>query len=69
MACGPMGMLSCVAGIAQRLNVACQLSIESVMACGMGACLGCAVQAADDRDHYLHVCKDGPVFDARILRF
>jgi dihydroorotate dehydrogenase electron transfer subunit len=69
MACGPMGMLSCVAGIAQRLNVACQLSIESVMACGMGACLGCAVQAADHRDHYLHVCKDGPVFDAHILRF
>ena len=68
MACGPMDMLMCVAGIAERLGVPCQLSIESAMACGMGACLGCAVPAADG-DHYYHVCKDGPVFDAHQLRF
>jgi len=68
MACGPMDMLACVAGIAAQLKIPCQLSIESVMACGMGACLGCAVRGADDRDGYLHVCKDGPVFDARSLR-
>jgi dihydroorotate dehydrogenase electron transfer subunit len=61
-------MLICVAGIAARLNVPCQLSIESAMACGMGACLGCAVSAADGSGYY-HVCKDGPVFDARLLRF
>lgn len=67
MACGPMDMLICVAGIAERMNIACQLSIESAMACGMGACLGCAVAAADGSGYY-HVCKDGPVFDARRLR-
>ena len=67
MACGPMDMLMCVAGIADRMNIACQLSIESVMACGMGACLGCAVPAAGDGGHYLHACKDGPVFDAHLL--
>ena len=67
MACGPRDMLVCVAGIAERLNVACQLSVESAMACGMGACLGCAVPGAEG-GAYLHVCKDGPVFDARLLR-
>lgn len=69
MACGPMDMLMCVAGIAERMNVACQLSIESAMACGMGACLGCAVPAAGEEDRYHHVCKDGPVFDAHLLQF
>ena len=62
MACGPMEMLLCVAGIAEQLNIPCQLSIEATMACGMGVCLGCAVPAADGRAGYLHVCKDGPVF-------
>ncbi len=67
-ACGPMDMLGCVAGIAERLGVACQVSIESVMACGVGACLGCAVEG---RAHagYLHVCKDGPVFHIDQLRW
>lgn len=68
MACGPMDMLTCVAGIANRWHVPCQLSIESAMACGMGACLGCAVPAAGDNGRYHHVCKDGPVFDAHQLR-
>lgn len=67
MGCGPKEMLVCVAGIAERANVPCQLSIESAMACGMGACLGCAVPAAEGGG-YLHVCKDGPVFEARNLR-
>jgi dihydroorotate dehydrogenase electron transfer subunit len=62
-ACGPMGMLRCVAGIAGQLKVPCQVAIEALMACGLGACLGCAVAKAQG-DGYWHVCKDGPVFDA-----
>jgi dihydroorotate dehydrogenase electron transfer subunit len=65
VACGPTGMLGCVAGIARRFGVACQVSLESAMACGIGACLGCAVRPAAGGDGYLHVCKDGPVFDVR----
>jgi dihydroorotate dehydrogenase electron transfer subunit len=61
-------MLVCVAGMAERLHIPCQLSIESAMACGMGACLGCAVPAADDNGRYYHACKDGPVFDACLLK-
>jgi dihydroorotate dehydrogenase electron transfer subunit len=68
-ACGPMDMLRCVAGIAGRHGVACQVSIEARMACGLGACLGCAVEgAAEGADKYLHVCMDGPVFEAHRLR-
>jgi dihydroorotate dehydrogenase electron transfer subunit len=64
-ACGPPGMLKCVAGLAGAHQLNCQISIETVMACGLGACLGCAVPAADQAERYLHVCLDGPVFDAR----
>lgn len=62
-ACGPSPMLACVAGIARKYNVPCQVSIETMMACGMGACLGCAVEARRDADRYMHACLDGPVFD------
>ncbi len=62
--CGPHGMLLCLAGMAKRYHVACQLSMETMMACGMGACLGCAVPMAESGQGYRHVCVDGPVFDA-----
>ncbi len=62
-ACGPEPMLACIAGIARKHQVACQVSVETMMACGMGACLGCAVESRRDDDRYLHTCLDGPVFD------
>jgi dihydroorotate dehydrogenase electron transfer subunit len=68
-ACGPHAMLSCVAGIVERTLVPCQVSIETLMACGLGACLGCAVESEQDRDTYLHVCVNGPVFNVRQLRW
>ena len=67
VACGPMAMLSCVIGIAEKHHIPCQVSIETMMACGMGACLGCAVEGRHETERYLHVCLDGPVFDAAIL--
>ncbi|MFO7666638.1 MAG: dihydroorotate dehydrogenase electron transfer subunit [Desulfobacterales bacterium] len=66
-ACGPSGMMKCLAGIAEDYEVACQISLETVMACGFGVCLGCAVESRGD-NKYLHVCKDGPVFDSRDIR-
>ena len=66
-ACGPMEMLACVAGIAAKHRIGCQVSIETMMACGMGACLGCAIAGRNSPDRYLHACKDGPVFDTRDL--
>jgi dihydroorotate dehydrogenase electron transfer subunit len=67
-ACGPMAMLACIIGIAQKYRVPCQVSVETMMACGMGACLGCAVEGRQQRDRYLHACLDGPVFDAAMLK-
>ena len=66
-ACGPMPMLSCVVGIAAKHDIECQVSIESMMACGMGACLGCAVESRKEPDRYLHTCLNGPVFKADML--
>ena len=63
LACGPRPMLKSVAKVAAEYGVPCQVSMEERMACGVGACLGCAIQMADGT--MKHVCKDGPVFDAR----
>jgi dihydroorotate dehydrogenase electron transfer subunit len=64
LACGPPAMLTCVLGIVRRHRLPCQVSIETMMACGMGACLGCAVPSRRAGNRYLHACLDGPVFDA-----
>ncbi len=69
VACGPMDMLACVVGIAEKHKVPCQVSIETMMACGMGACLGCALESRLETEHYLHACMDGPVFPADVLKF
>ncbi|MBN1931471.1 MAG: dihydroorotate dehydrogenase electron transfer subunit [Desulfobacterales bacterium] len=68
-ACGPWNMLKCVRDIAKKYAVPCQISIETRMACGIGACLGCAVEHQGNGDKYLHACIDGPVFDATTLAF
>lgn len=67
-ACGPMEMLKCIAEMAQAYDVPCQISIETVMACGFGTCLGCAVEPENDNGKYLHACIDGPVFNAGTLK-
>jgi dihydroorotate dehydrogenase electron transfer subunit len=61
-ACGPPGMLAAAAKICRDLNVPLQVSLEANMACGVGACLGCAVRTAGG--DYARVCREGPVFDA-----
>jgi dihydroorotate dehydrogenase electron transfer subunit len=61
--CGPYPMLRAVVGVSRDKNWACQVSLETIMACGLAACLGCAVLRAD-MNGYVHVCKDGPVLDA-----
>lgn len=70
-ACGPKGMLQAVAAIAEEFGVRCEVSLEERMACGIGACLGCAtpIRTADGGMTYKHVCKDGPVFDAKEVIF
>jgi dihydroorotate dehydrogenase electron transfer subunit len=61
-ACGPKPMLKAVAEIAWQKKIDCQVSMEERMACGIGACKGCAVKTVSG---YKMVCKDGPVFNAK----
>ena len=61
-ACGPHAMLKGVAATAAQHGVACQVSLEEYMACGVGACLSCTCAAAGGKRH--KVCTDGPVFRA-----
>ncbi|MCR5605767.1 MAG: dihydroorotate dehydrogenase [Treponema sp.] len=65
-ACGPTPMLSYVKAICKEAGVKCYISMESRMACGMGACLGCTIKTSEGNKR---CCKDGPVFDASILDF
>lgn len=64
-ACGPQAMLKSLGELAAAYDVPCQVSMETVMACGFGVCLGCAVERAGGGKGYLHACTDGPVFDSR----
>ncbi|NIM99326.1 MAG: dihydroorotate dehydrogenase electron transfer subunit [candidate division Zixibacteria bacterium] len=61
--CGPQMMLRRMSQLAKRLDFLCQISLETHMACGVGACWGCVVKLQDGT--YKRVCVDGPVFDAR----
>jgi dihydroorotate dehydrogenase electron transfer subunit len=67
-ACGPQAMLKKLSDIAVSFNVPCQISLETVMACGFGVCLGCAVEKADNAGAYFHACTDGPVFDSQVVK-
>ena len=63
LACGPKPMLKSVARVAEEFGIPCQVSLEERMGCGVGACLVCACDMKDGTRK--HVCKDGPVFDAK----
>lgn len=63
-ACGPTPMLKYVKKVAEACGIPCWLSMESHMACGVGCCLGCTIDTTEGKKR---CCKEGPVFDSRIL--
>jgi dihydroorotate dehydrogenase electron transfer subunit len=65
--CGPHGMLKSLAKIMKNNKYDCQVSLEERMACGTGACMGCAVAIRDNKGTlaYKRVCADGPVFNLK----
>jgi len=74
-ACGPYQMLKEIAKICERKQIKCQVSLENIMACGIGACRGCVIKTrmttdkrqariAADKFVYKTVCRDGPIFEA-----
>lgn len=69
--CGPTGMLRAIADRAARRNARAWVSLDRHMGCGVGACLACVVQTcdADGTTTYARVCRDGPIFDARVVNW
>ena len=64
--CGPKPMMKAVAKLAAEKGVWCEVSLENLMACGLGACLCCV---EDTVDGHVCVCKEGPVFNTRRLKW
>ncbi len=64
--CGPKPMMKAVAKLAAEKGVWCEVSLENLMACGLGACLCCV---EDTIDGNVCVCKEGPVFNTRRLKW
>jgi dihydroorotate dehydrogenase electron transfer subunit len=64
--CGPEAMMKVVAKYAKNHDIACQVSLENHMACGIGACLCCVT---DTIEGHKCTCVDGPVFDSTYLKW
>jgi len=66
--CGPRGMIRAIESTKGDFFDAHYASLETVMACGVGACRGCTVPIRDSGGSVLKtVCSDGPVFDASLI--
>lgn len=64
--CGPMPMMKGIATLSREANIACEVSLENSMACGLGACLCCV---EDTIDGHVCVCTEGPVFNVNMLKW
>jgi len=62
--CGPDPMMKAVTGIAKSHDIACEVSLENLMACGIGACLCCVAETTTGNRT---TCVDGPVFNVKEL--
>jgi len=70
-ACGPERMLAATAAVARTWGLECQVSMERMMACGIGLCQSCVVPVRGDGGTAVNklCCKDGPVFDSKDVIF
>ncbi|MCI0705933.1 MAG: dihydroorotate dehydrogenase electron transfer subunit [Ignavibacteriae bacterium] len=66
--CGPTKMLKVLSEYAQKNTIACELSLEGDMACGIGLCQGCPVErvgGSNGKKKYALVCTEGPSFQCQ----
>lgn len=63
--CGPTAMLRALKNFSLKNEFECEVSTECAMACGFGICQGCPIESTNNKDRYLLVCKDGPVFNIK----
>ncbi len=64
--CGPDPMMKAVAEYCRQRNIECEVSLENLMGCGIGACLCCVVDTVRGN---LCTCTDGPVFNINELKW
>lgn len=64
-ACGPNPMMKAIGKLASDAGIYCEVSLENLMACGIGACLCCTVSTIDGN---VRACVEGPVFDVTKLK-
>jgi dihydroorotate dehydrogenase electron transfer subunit len=63
-------MMDKLAALGSAANIPCELSLETPMACGIGACFSCVAKIRQKGGwDYRRVCVDGPVFDATQVVF
>ncbi|MBN2535401.1 MAG: dihydroorotate dehydrogenase electron transfer subunit [Spirochaetales bacterium] len=62
--CGPLPMLKACHGFATEYDLECYVVMEQIMACGVGACMGCTIKLKKPQG-YARVCTEGPVFKSR----
>ncbi len=70
-ACGPMGMLAAVAGVAAERGAYSQCAVEESMACGIGVCMTCVLPVTGDDGvtRMVRSCVEGPVFRGDRVRW
>ncbi len=66
MSCGPVGMLKKADSLSTKLGASGEISMEEMMGCGFGVCLGCIVET---RNGPKRVCVEGPVFKTGVLKW
>ena len=62
--CGPKPMMMALTKMARENNIDCEVSLENLMACGLGACLCCVENTIEGN---VCVCKEGPVMNINKL--
>jgi dihydroorotate dehydrogenase electron transfer subunit len=69
--CGRERMMAAVAKMTGESGVACEVSLETPMACGIGICFSCVARVRDSNGgwDYRRTCVEGPVFDAQAIVF
>ncbi len=66
LACGPLPFLRVIKELAREFGARAQVSLETIMMCGVGACLGCVVPGENKAN--LKTCSQGPVFWAEEVK-
>ncbi len=64
--CGPNPMMAAVQKFCEANNLKGEAACEEIMACALGACLGCSIPT---KSGYKTVCYDGPCFDISEVEF